>query len=298
MEEHRSKKIVERIRDAIRLKRFFLSYGEGLARPVYALSQPQEIAIVSDSMSADTQALLDVFCIGYRHFQVVDLEAPGTRLPVVPLLRNRGLVEGQGEHARRAAYLCRAVACQAPVTDPLALEQLLGARWHCRPDCVALNLLLLGCLELARRVPATAHQHLEESVGVYRKVGPKDDLGLALACLSIAASQLGDTPGARQHLCHALEIAQESGTVPPLLWALPATALLLVGQGEKERAVELYALALRFPLVAKSRWFADVAANTLAEVAATLPAGRVTVLQERGRTRDLEATVAEILTEL
>ena len=118
---------------------------------------------------------------------------------------------------------------------------------------------------------------------------------MALACLAIAARELGDTPEARQHLCHALEIAQESGAVPPLMWALPAMALLLADEGENERAVELYALASRYPLVAKSRWFADVVGNTLAEVAATLPVERVAVLQERGRARDLDATVAELL---
>jgi hypothetical protein len=62
--------------------------------------------------------------------------------------------------------------------------------------------------------------------------------------------------------------------------------------------VELYALASRYPLVAESQWFADVAGNALAGVAATLPAERVAILQERGRTRDLEATAAEFLAEL
>jgi hypothetical protein len=65
-----------------------------------------------------------------------------------------------------------------------------------------------------------------------------------------------------------------------------------------ERAVELYALASRYPFVAQSRWFADVTGDTLAEIAATLPAERVVILQESGRTRDMEATVAELLAEL
>jgi tetratricopeptide (TPR) repeat protein len=163
----------------------------------------------------------------------------------------------------------------------------------------ALNLLLLGCLELAQGMPAAAHPLLEESAAVYREVGPKDDLGLALVCRAIAARGLGDTAGARQHLCHGLEIAHECKVAWPVIWALPAMALLLAGEGEYERAVELYALASsRYPLVAKSRWFADVAGDTLSEVAATLPAERVAVLQQRGRTRDLEATVSELLTEL
>ncbi|MGC9335595.1 MAG: ATP-binding protein, partial [Anaerolineae bacterium] len=174
----------------------------------------------------------------------------------------------------------------------LALAHEHGPRF-----CVALNLLLLGCLELAQRAPATAYQLLEESAAVYREVGHKDDLGLALACLAVAARGLGDMAGARQHLSHALEIAQESGAVLPLLWALPAMALLLAGEGENERAVELHALAARYPLVAKSGWFADVAGDTLAEVAAALPAERVAVLRERGRTCDLEATVTELLAE-
>ena len=84
----------------------------------------------------------------------------------------------------------------------------------------------------------------------------------------------------------------------PLLWALPATALLLASEGENERAVELYALASRYPLVAKSRWFADVVGNQIAAAGAALPAERVAIAEERGRTRDLEATASEMLTEL
>ena len=86
--------------------------------------------------------------------------------------------------------------------------------------------------------------------------------------------------------------------MPPLLWALPAMALLLAGEGEIERAVELYALASRYPLVAESRWFADVVGDTIVEATATLPAERVAVLQKRGRARDLSAAVKELLGEL
>ena len=60
--------------------------------------------------------------------------------------------------------------------------------------------------------------------------------------------------------------------MPPLLWALPAMALLLADEGENEHAVELYALASRYPLVAKSRWFADVMGKEIAAAAAILPA--------------------------
>jgi hypothetical protein len=72
----------------------------------------------------------------------------------------------------------------------------------------------------------------------------------------------------------------------------------LASEGEVERAVELYALASRYPMVAKSRWFADVVGRQIAAAADTLPAERVAVLEQRGRARDLEVTVAELLAEL
>jgi hypothetical protein len=50
--------------------------------------------------------------------------------------------------------------------------------------------------------------------------------------------------------------------------------------------------------VAKSRWFEDVVGRQIAAVAATLPPDVVAAAQERGRARDLEATVAELLVEL
>ncbi len=170
------------------------------------------------------------------------------------------------------------------------------ARTQGPPYCVGRNLLLLGCLHLSEGAPARAHQCLQDSLTAYQKFrGDCDDLSLVLAHLAIAAHGLRDTLGARQHLRLALEIAEESEALLSLWWALPAMALLLAGEGENERAVELYALASRFPLVAKSRWFEDVAGTQLAAVAATLPAERVAVLQERGRARDVEATATELL---
>ena len=84
----------------------------------------------------------------------------------------------------------------------------------------------------------------------------------------------------------------------PVLFALPGVALLLVENGRLERAVEVYALASRYPFVANSRWFEDVAGRHIATVAAALPPDVVAAAQERGRARDMDATVAELLAEL
>jgi uncharacterized protein len=98
-----------------------LGFGQWLQALSYALSQPREIAIVGDPDSADTQALLRVVRDGYRPFQVVALGPPKAQPPTVPLLQDCDLVDGQA-----AAYVCHAFACQAPVTSPQALKQLLG----------------------------------------------------------------------------------------------------------------------------------------------------------------------------
>jgi uncharacterized protein YyaL (SSP411 family) len=58
---------------------------------------------------------------GYRRFQIVALGSPNAQPPAVPLLQDRGLVDGQA-----TAYACRNFACQAPVIQPEGLWALLG----------------------------------------------------------------------------------------------------------------------------------------------------------------------------
>jgi uncharacterized protein YyaL (SSP411 family) len=97
-----------------------LGFGQWLQALAYALSKPREIAIVGDPDAADTQALLSVVRDGYRPFQVVAPGAPNAQMPAVPLMLDRGLVDG---HA--AAYVCREFSCEAPATEPEALRHLL-----------------------------------------------------------------------------------------------------------------------------------------------------------------------------
>lgn len=79
---------------------------------------------------------------------------------------------------------------------------------------------------------------------------------------------------------------------------LPAVALILADQGAVERAVELYALASCYPLVANAQWYEDVAGKHIAAAAKALPPEGVAAAKERGRVRDLDATVKELLVEL
>ena len=103
------------------LSQYPLGFGQWLQALTYALSQPREIAIVGDPDFANTQALVSVVRDGYRPYQVVALGAPGAQSPCVPLLQDRGQLDGQA-----TAYVCRDFACQVPITTKGALEQFLG----------------------------------------------------------------------------------------------------------------------------------------------------------------------------
>jgi tetratricopeptide (TPR) repeat protein len=175
----------------------------------------------------------------------------------------------------------------------LTLSREIGYRRRIGDSCY-----LLSLVALASEGYAEAQGLLQESVAVYREIGQREQLGNALAVLGVAACGLGQLHQAKQHVYEALRMAAEFRIFVPRMIALPATALLLADRGEKEFAVELYALASRYPYVANSRWFEDVVGRHIAAVAATLPPDVVAAAQERGRARDLEATVAELLAEL
>jgi predicted ATPase len=148
--------------------------------------------------------------------------------------------------------------------------------------CIGLNLLLRGCLDLAKKDYHSAVNLCEESLTAYQEMGQRNSICLAHACSAYAFLGLENPNAAKQHLCSAIQIAVELNAVYPLLWALPAMALLLVKKGEYERAVELYALAKRYPLVAKSQWFEDVVGEGISAIAASMPSEVAAAAQSRG----------------
>jgi len=93
-----------------------LGFGQWLVALDYALGRPFEIAIVGPPDDEATRRLLGAATSGFRPHQVVAYGPPAQRVPAVPLLEDRDLVDG-----RPAAYVCRDFACQAPVTEPEAL---------------------------------------------------------------------------------------------------------------------------------------------------------------------------------
>jgi hypothetical protein len=143
-----------------------------------------------------------------------------------------------------------------------------------------------------------AKEFLEESVVLGGPIPGLHWRAFALGLSGYAALKLGRRQQAMERLRQALRFATETRAVPPLLYALPGMALLLADEGEGEHGAELYALASRYPFVANSRWFEDVAGRHIAAATAALPPDAVAAAGERGRTRDLWATAEELLAEL
>jgi len=92
-------------------------FGEWLNVASLITGEPREIALVGTS--EQLAPLLEVVRSGYRPLDVVAAADPKAE-NVVPLLENRPPQNGAG-----TAYVCRGFVCDAPVTDPEALNALL-----------------------------------------------------------------------------------------------------------------------------------------------------------------------------
>ncbi len=193
--------------------------------------------------------------------------------------------------ARLHAGAFRAARVRAEETVSLARE----AGWE---RGVSYGKMVLGEVALVEAAFGQAYQTMQESLAVLKQVVDDPWDIHHSAWLGLAARGLGRRSEAWQYLVSALDWASKHPQFIELMVALAGIALLLADEGEAEHAIELYSLASRHPFVAKSLWFEDVAGRHIAAVAGTLPSQVVATTQERGQSRDLEATVGELLIDL
>ncbi len=154
---------------------------------------------------------------------------------------------------------------------------------------------ILGRIALAKSAYAEAQEWFLECIPVYQET--RDSLVQALACQGFAARGLSLTPQAQGYFLDALRTAIKGEDFFPLAHVLPGIALLFADRGDAERAVELYALASTFGVVANSKWFADIAGDEITSAAEELPVEVVEAAKTRGGELDLWETAAGLLEE-
>jgi len=163
---------------------------------------------------------------------------------------------------------------------------------------LAFSLCGVGCVAMAMGDFAGGQRMLLESQAIYGELQQQEELGWTWGFLAYAERGLGHSGQAGRCLYNALEAGVQVRGFMLAMIALPAAALLLADRGDAERATELYALAMRYPFDANQRWMDDMAGQHLAAVAAALPPATLQAAQARGRARDLQATMAQLLAEL
>jgi tetratricopeptide (TPR) repeat protein len=166
------------------------------------------------------------------------------------------------------------------------------------PFALAIVQVLLGTVALATAHYAEAGQYLRTSMVIFNGLSERNLAGQALAWLGYAELGMGDLVQAQKVLVEALQIANTLAMQMPIMIALPALVLLMAAQGKTVRASELYALAMRYPIIATAQFVTDVVGAQMTQIARSLPPEVRTSAEERGRSLDLAATVAELIAEV
>jgi len=181
-------------------------------------------------------------------------------------------------------------------TVALAKESLDLARQRDHPTEKGFALMFLGAIDFVEGKPDAAADKLLESVSLMVALRYVYQ-ALPRASLILVARALGDRQTARQQLQSALRSGIAYRSTTPIMYCLPAAALLAVDDGNPVRGMELYGLAQGFGHITNSCWFADVACKELDRVRASLPVEKAAAAEARGRELDVWETAETLLQE-
>jgi len=188
------------------------------------------------------------------------------------------------------AMLGRYERARAYATTGLAHARALGD-----PYVIGATCLVLGLISLAQEDYVNTQGWSEQSLAAYQEMGQQDAQSWSLTYLGYAAQGLGDLIQARHYLYQALQMGIEADAFLPIVIALSGSALLVARIGDADRAMELWALLSRYPLISNAPLIQDTAGRYIAAVTAALPPETAVIAKERGLSRDLYVAAAEIL---
>jgi tetratricopeptide (TPR) repeat protein len=161
---------------------------------------------------------------------------------------------------------------------------------------IAYALLNLGRIALAEKAYGEAQKFFQKCLVIFQEKREMVGIGSAYGCLGYVALMRNNATQAQEYIRKTLEIAVDTRMFLPSMIALTSVALLWAMQGNAEQAIELYTVALQNGHVAHSRWYQDVVGQYIDAVAQTLPVAIVEAAQARGRVREWQSTVPDLLT--
>jgi tetratricopeptide (TPR) repeat protein len=199
----------------------------------------------------------------------------------------QGLIPFLGE---AKAHLGRYAEAHAEAQLGIELSRANGHGWG-----VGFSQLVEGMAALAEGAGQEALAVLQEATAAFEEVQHLENRGWVGGPLALAAREAGEADLARQSVVEALQIGVDLGAFMPVLYGLPAAALLLADEGAAERAVEVYACASRYGFVANSCWFEEIAGGPLAAATAHLPVEVAGAARARGEAQDWNSMAAALL---
>ena len=173
--------------------------------------------------------------------------------------------------------------------DSLAWYREVDNRWG-----IGTTLWFIAELEGLEQRYMHASELLRESVEAFRRSGARADVVRSLTTMGIMTLWQGDHTQARQYLGDAYRLAIKYRQYFISVFTMIGAALLDAEEGNGERAVELWARANLVPTIANSRIYQDLYGKRISLLAKSLSREIVVSAEERGRARDLWATVEEL----
>lgn len=213
-----------------------------------------------------------------------------------------GLLDELGAPDRDVFCLFLAIALMGlgkydPAWEQAQKTYRIGARMD-DPAITPPACMVSGRLAWIKGKEQEAERWFQESVERYERAGKEAEIAWAWTSLGMLLWQQGRRDEALPWMNRALRIGLARRTFDTSLDAIALSSLVWLGPGQIERAAEIYAVALRYPMVANSRWYDDMVGRQIAAAATALPPDVVASAQARGRARDLWDTARELLAEL
>lgn len=163
---------------------------------------------------------------------------------------------------------------------------------------LGITLTIQGMASLALGKVTEAEYLLQQSFEALLEIPPISITVYHHFLLGIVSLNMNQPKQAKGHIRVGLQKGLDISSYLVLIPALGAAALYLADQGDLERGIEIYALASRHPWIGKSRWYQDVIEEPLINLTASLSPEVIAAARKRGRERDIDKTVQELLAEL